>query len=275
MPLERLSHSTVSNLGDCGEKVRLTKVAHVPARPMWASVGGSAVHNATAALDLGDFGFTAEGYSNFPDAFRAEIAEQEERTGIPQSEWRVTGKATAANPGKENRAWWELKGPEFVENWRRFFLASPYVVAITPNGEPAVEIELNGTIGGAPVKGYLDRVFETPNGELIIFDLKTGVRMPKPNQLVTYRILLGELFGPEWLPRWGSYYMNRTGLMTGPEDLQALDNGSVHYEYEMAWNMTQNNIFLPNTTSGWCSTCEVKDYCYAVGGSKAHEVRPF
>jgi hypothetical protein len=275
MPLERLSHSTVSSLGDCGEKVRLLKVAHVPAIPMWASVGGSAVHNATAALDLGDFGFTAEGYPNFPDAFRAEIELQEERTGIPQSEWRATGKATAANPDKEDRKWWEKKGPEFVENWRRFFLASPYIVAITPDGEPAVEIELNGTLGGAPVKGYLDRVFETPNGELLIVDLKTGVRWPKPKQLVTYRILLGQRFGLEWHPRWGFYFMNRSAQMTGPENLEALDDGSIEYEYQMAWTMTQNEVYLPNTTSGWCSTCEVKPYCYAVGGEKAHEVRPF
>lgn len=47
-----LSPSQVTSLLTCGEKFRLTRVERVPERPMWASIGGSAVHKITEILDL-------------------------------------------------------------------------------------------------------------------------------------------------------------------------------------------------------------------------------
>lgn len=46
-----LSPSQVSSLGTCGEQFRLTRVLHVPERPMWAGIGGTAVHRMTEDLD--------------------------------------------------------------------------------------------------------------------------------------------------------------------------------------------------------------------------------
>lgn len=46
-----LSPSQISSLLLCGEKFRLERVMHAPQRPMWASIGGSAVHKITENLD--------------------------------------------------------------------------------------------------------------------------------------------------------------------------------------------------------------------------------
>jgi hypothetical protein len=46
-----LSPSQVNGLLTCGEQFRLTRLLHVPERPMWAGIGGSAVHRMTEDLD--------------------------------------------------------------------------------------------------------------------------------------------------------------------------------------------------------------------------------
>lgn len=46
-----LSPSQIQNLLDCGERYRLERVLRVPARPMWAGIGGSCVHKITEDLD--------------------------------------------------------------------------------------------------------------------------------------------------------------------------------------------------------------------------------
>lgn len=46
-----LSPSQISSLLTCGEQFRLTRLLHVPERPMWAGIGGSAVHRMTEDLD--------------------------------------------------------------------------------------------------------------------------------------------------------------------------------------------------------------------------------
>ena len=83
------------------------------------------------------------------------------------------------------------------------------------------------------------------------------------------------MFEGEWLPRWGSYFMNRSGLMTGPEDLAFYDDGSIEYEYETAWRGIQAGVFIPNTVSGWCTSCDVKKYCYAMDGELAAGAAPY
>ena len=46
-----LSPSQINGLLMCVEQFRLTRLLHVPERPMWASIGGSAVHKITEILD--------------------------------------------------------------------------------------------------------------------------------------------------------------------------------------------------------------------------------
>ena len=46
-----LSPSQITNLLGCGWRYYLERVKRVPARPMWAGVGGSTVHKLTEELD--------------------------------------------------------------------------------------------------------------------------------------------------------------------------------------------------------------------------------
>ena len=46
-----MSPSQISSLLTCGEQFRLTRLLRVPERPMWAGIGGSAVHRMTEDLD--------------------------------------------------------------------------------------------------------------------------------------------------------------------------------------------------------------------------------
>lgn len=50
-----LSPSQVNGLLTCGEQFRLTRLLHVPERPMWAGIGGSAVHRMTEDIDRKDY----------------------------------------------------------------------------------------------------------------------------------------------------------------------------------------------------------------------------
>lgn len=269
--LERLSHTFVGDYADCGEKARLRRLERVPEHPSWALLGGRAVHAATETLDLQDFGIVFDGPDSFLEAFEIEVENARDSSGIPMEEWTASGPRNAKEDGK----WWINNGPVFVENWRRFLYGSPFQVAISPDGEPAIELELTGELGGAPFKGFIDRILEdSRNGQLWVFDLKTGKRAQKPKQLHTYRIILDQIFKGKWSPRYGSYYMNRTGMMSDPIDFSILDSKFIELEYEMTRRGVEAGVFLPNTTSGWCDSCSVRKYCWAVNGEEAASVSP-
>lgn len=46
-----LSPSQIASLMTCGEQFRLTRLLHVPERPNYGSIGGTAVHRMTEDLD--------------------------------------------------------------------------------------------------------------------------------------------------------------------------------------------------------------------------------
>lgn len=48
---DHLSPSQINSLLTCGHKYFLERVARVPSRPMWASIGGSVVHKLTEEMD--------------------------------------------------------------------------------------------------------------------------------------------------------------------------------------------------------------------------------
>lgn len=50
-----LSPSQINSLLTCGEQFRLTRALKVPERPMWASIGGSAVHRLTEIRDREEY----------------------------------------------------------------------------------------------------------------------------------------------------------------------------------------------------------------------------
>lgn len=217
---------------------------------------------------------TEDSFWAFTHSFAEELAGDAERSGVPVAEFRAGGRASKAWPNKEDDTWWAAHGPEMVDNWVAFRQALPnWVVWVTPAGLPAIELELNASLNGVPVKAYLDRVFvDTSTGELCIVDVKSGSRTPDSDlQLGFYRVLLYKLFGVE--ANQGYYWMARKGELTPAVDLSRFDEhllGSMLATFERA---IENDIFIPKL-SGLCNSCGVNRACAAFGGAEAHLYDP-
>ena len=275
----RLSHSSVDDYTTCPEKWRLGRGEKITRRPGWSLIGGNAVHTVTAVLDLRDFGVPSDDPDNFAEAFAKEADAQEEKTGVPRSEWHRAGRVSKDKPNKEDAGWWLANGQQFVDNWRDWLNASAYSVWITPDGEPAIEIgieldEANG-FGGVPWAGYIDRILEREDTRGVV-DLKTGSREPATaRQVATYRLAIGKTMGWQHAPSWGAYFMNRTGLLTTPTPLW--DNyplERLEYEYQQVATGIKNDVF-PARPGPLCASCGVNEFCFEWGGDKAAQVQPW
>jgi hypothetical protein len=278
MTIEHLSHSTVNDFKECGEKVRLRKVEKVPSAPSWSLVGGSLVHTVTEALDIA--GLRHSEARSKADAFTKETFDAVHRSrggvsGFSRDQWRASGRASKDWPDKENYDWWLENGPGMVRNWRRFIQGPHYQIAIM-NDVPAIEIGFDVEIGGVKVVGYIDRVLEhVQTKELVVVDLKSGTRDPmSTDQLGLYRVGLDKAFDGKYTPKWGTYFMVRKGATTLHFDLTKYSDGRLEYEYAAAWAAMQAGLFLPKI-GPLCSSCGVRDYCRAVDGPKADDHLPY
>lgn len=172
---------------------------------------------------------------------------------------RVGGRATKANPNKEDQTFWQEAGPRWVEAYVAWRKTNPnWKIWTAPDGNPGIELALTPVVNEVPVKMIIDRVFEV-NGELVIVDLKTSQNTPTSSlQLGFYKLGLEQQFGIE--VKWGTYYMSRGNNISEMVDLS-------EYTYEkMEYLITQFDaarkaaIFLPNTNS--CQyMCGLTEYC--------------
>lgn len=248
----------------------------MPETPGWALIGGSAVHTATENRDRRMMGISVDGPVTFMEAFELEIQKRIEQTGIPEEEFKVSGKKSVAWPNKEDKAWWIHHGQSFVENYVNWQHRYPGTIWIAPDGVPAIEIKVEVVLGGATIVGYIDRIFEEVNlrsrgKTLRVVDLKAGRTTPTdPLQLATYAWGLPNLW-PR--PVTGSYFMARDGMLVGDYDLTD-SLGMLQYEFGGAWNAI-NAGYFPAKTGFMCNYCSVKDFCWAKDGDMADQVRPF
>lgn len=270
MELDHLSHSTFSTLSMCSEKFRLTKQVGLKEAPSWASVGGSAVHTTTENRDLlHHFGIVdSDTPLDFQDVLDKEVALQEQRTGVPKSEWKMSGRA----PNKQGESWWRMEGPPMVQRWTDWLDNTGYSIWLTPDGEPGIEIELQGDLGGGPVTAFVDRVLVSDYG-LGVVDLKSGTHTPDTAlQLGTYAKLLSDRW-PEEDFRWGAFFMNREGKCTPPEML-AQWRDRLELDYSIAWQQIHAELFLPSPGRHCDYMCGVKEYCRLMGNEKRLQYLP-
>lgn len=271
--ITRLSFSGLNNYSNCGERFRLEKVEQAPSEPSWAQVAGSSVHTATEAYDRHQLGQTPppRGFSRY---FEEEIEKQEAASGVLSSEWRAAGRSSKAWPDKENRDWWEHHGPGMLSSYYAWRAAAPWQIWITPAGEPAIELEINATIGGIMVKMFIDRVEQSmlDSDLLAVNDIKSGRSMPvTPDQLATYALGVEKTLGV--FPQLGFYYDARNGCSTSAKDLTHYRDGVLAGRYAAAMRGIQAGVFLPNP-GPLCGSCGVGKFCAAVGGERANEFPP-
>lgn len=172
---------------------------------------------------------------------------------------RVGGRATKANPNKEDVTFWQSQGPRWVEAyiaWRK--TNDNWKIWTTPDGNQAIELALTPVVNGVAVKMIIDRVFEV-NGELVIVDLKTSQSTPTNSlQLGFYKLGLEQTFGME--VKWGTYYMSRGSNISEMVDLSEYTYDKMEYLITQFDKARKGAIFLPNTNS--CQyMCGLTEYC--------------
>jgi hypothetical protein len=172
---------------------------------------------------------------------------------------RVGGRATKANPNKEDVNFWQDAGPRWVQayiDWRK---ANPdWKLWKTPQGTPAIELAMLPDFAGVPVKMILDRVFEV-NGELVIVDLKTSQQTPSNTlQLGFYKVGMLKTFGID--VKWGTYWMARQHGVSPLVNLDTYTEEKLEYLVSGFDKARKSGIFLPNTNN--CQyKCGLTDYC--------------
>ena len=161
---------------------------------------------------------------------------------------RVGGRATKANPQKEDVNFWQATGPQWVQayiDWRK---ANPsWKLWKTPQGAPAIELAMLPEFAGVPVKMILDRVFEV-NGELVIVDLKTSQQTPTNTlQLGFYKVGILKTFGID--VKWGTYWMARQHGVSPLVSLEQYTEDKLEYLVAGFDKARKAQIFLPNTNN--------------------------
>lgn len=199
------------------------------------------------------------------DTWDEQQASQIASKGFTEADVRAGGRATKEWPNKEDKNWWMQHGPDMVQSWVDWRERSGYQIADMGDGTPGIEVGISTDIGGLPVKMFIDRVMYIPTegGEVtrdnfVVLDLKSGKSAPKSDlQLAFYATGIELAYG--WKPRWGTYWMARTGE-TSP--LIDLDN----YPKEMFEDIIgkfktarDNGVFIPNLNH--CTMCSVVEYC--------------
>ena len=172
---------------------------------------------------------------------------------------RVGGRATKANPNKEDVTFWQSAGPKWVEGYIAWRKTNPdWKIWTAPDGNPGIELALTPIVNDVPVKMIIDRVFEV-NGELVIVDLKTSQNTPTSSlQLGFYKLGLEQQFGIE--VKWGTYYMSRGNNISEMVDLSEYTYDKMEYLITQFDAARKSAIFLPNTNS--CQyMCGLTEYC--------------
>ncbi len=84
-----------------------------------------------------------------------------ETDGIDLASARVGGRATKANPNKEDASWWNTAGPVWVDNYIHWRKQNPdWKIWTAPDGNRAIELGLIPEVAGVPVKMVIDRVLK-------------------------------------------------------------------------------------------------------------------
>ena len=258
-----ISHSAMSTWLNCGWSFYLSRIQKVQENPSYWLVGGKSLHEGTEVFDALQPGDSFDSRAVFAERWEANYTLAD--NGMP---FRAGGRSSKAYPNKEDASWWLENGPKMLDFWVQFRETSGYSLYQLPDGANAIETELNTDVGGVQIKGFLDRLMVSPDGELTVIDIKTSSKAPVTyTQLGTYAILTEKTMGIR--PVKGAYWMARTGELTEPVELDHYTESRLATHVKGFKIAVDNNIFIPQP-GFMCGTCSVNHACYAVKGKDSH-----
>jgi putative RecB family exonuclease len=218
----------------------------------------------------------------FNDEFDAAIAAEVASSGFPVERWLPNGREKPETAAGQ----WRTRGPLLVGNFIRWFEQSGQEVWVTPDGRPAIELELRVMFGEVEVHGFADLITVGQYG-LTVIDTKSGSRKPDSlQQLGIYASMIELAYGKDWRPLWGAYFLARgTGPKdTPPEELTYLQPPVPlsEYRYSAEFFTRELALFDQAAASGIfvakpgpdCRVCPVSYACQAVGGSESYRYDP-
>lgn len=216
----------------------------------------------------------------FNDEFDIAIAAEVANSGFAIEDWFRNGQQLPANAIED----WRKRGPELVERYIKWFESSGYEIWVTPDGQEAIELELNVMFGKVPVHAFIDQVLVGPYG-LIVNDLKSGSKKPDGwGQIGLYASCVELAYGIR--PLYGSYYMARgfgprgtepdkLTYQMGPMPLTAYELSIPYFteQLEAMQRGVEAEAFVARVSKD-CDRCSVAWACRAVGGYGAERHDP-
>lgn len=268
--ITHLSHSSKELFLRCAKSWMLKYLTPAPrSASLWTAIG-SAVHEITEAYDRAEVASELEFWRDIESlwdvAFGAQLDELR-RKEPNENNWRFSP--------SEPLGVWSTLGPQLVQSWIDWRKRSPYTVWTTPDGQPAIELDVSGMLPGCPVeiKGYVDIVMHDPVfDQLVIIDKKTSKKPPQEvAQFATYAALLEVKYGKR--ARLGAAFMNRTGTLARPFELAEHTPEAVGAVFGEAWEQIQAGDFAANPGRA-CHICDVMSSCFVKNGPLARLYDP-
>lgn len=237
----------------CAYAYYLSYILKVWKRPAAWLVQGIAVHEAMEHYQTEDI-TREQAHSVYEAAYGREAGRLAETTPDFNS-WFASGPYRG---GKDLERRFHI-GHEQLDRLIDFVDSIPEKVWVTPDGTPAVELEFNVELGGVPVKGFIDMVVETPEGDLIVRDIKTGNQPGDHFQLSAYAAALRKQYGVT--ARRGDYLMGKTGKVAGGYDITVEDMNLVEDSFAEVNAAVLAGEFSADPTVDKCRFCDVAAGC--------------
>ena len=247
-----LSVSQIGTLKQCAYSWKLSKIDKVPQLTAAWFMHGTACHTAIELWERA--GRSKDIVDLFDAAYTEEIAAAR-KTHPELNMWMRGGRKTTLEDIESRR----IKGRKQVSDYAEWAVTQDWRVWTLPDGSPALEVPFWLGVGGEGdiMVGFVDAIWEYPDGTLEVVDYKSGTKYPDSDlQLGVYKVAIREIFGE--LAETGRYLM-LDKLPSKTVDLSGHSMSTVEDEVRHFTDTVRSGVFPADTKS--CFTCTVKTSC--------------
>lgn len=251
-PRTWLSASKWKAVSQCGERYRLERVEKRPSRPAAWTVRGNAVHETVEKWEASGRELDPEKYFN-EEAWPKALEETKDK--YPElRHWQRTPRVSSVPRDIELRKADGLgqvlryceRATAEEDLWR--------VIAV----EQSFELDFPDIL----VRGYIDQIREWNDGELSVWDIKTGGDDSEDNrQLGLYGLGYQGLHPDQSAIAFGSYWYTKLDRASRAVDLSIYTYEYVNQELQKVKKILDQGLFLANPSINNCKFCGVSEFC--------------